>query len=798
MDSQRPPLVVVVNDDPLQLTCLGGLLKEAGYETRTYGDAETALKAMSALGPPPDLVVTDVYMPGIDGWRFCRLLRSAEYLAFNDVPILVVSAIFAGDEPAQIAKDIGADSFMAAPVDGEAFLARIEALRRGERQASPLKILIVEDSPSLSNLMRQRFSDAGFSVTTAGTLEEAKARLEASRFEVALVDYHLPDGVGASLLEWRAHRCDGCAYILMTTDPDPELALSWMKAGGTAYVRKPFDFAYLIELCAKVRRERALMRSERLLEERTRELTESERRLRLAMEVARMGHWRFDCATQQIEWFGDHHKLFGIAHSDFAGTLAALQKMVHPEDRARGEANLRRTIEEGVPFDNVYRVVFPDGTIRWLHSYGRLNPDVNGRPDNVFGVTQDITSLKRAEEEQKKLQAQLAQAQKLDSIGRLAGGVAHDFNNMLGVMLGHAEMAMETLREDDPLRADLQSIRDAANRSADLTRQLLAFARKQTISPRVLDLNESVKGMLGMLRRLIGENVALAWQPGSEPARVEMDPTQVDQLLVNLCVNARDAVGASGKIVIETCRIDVDAAFCASHPDSEPGRYARLSVIDNGSGMDAYTLSKLFEPFFTTKGLGKGTGLGLSTVYGIVKQNHGFIEVASEPGKGSVFHVYLPLAAKAVEDADAWGGKAAVVEHHETLLLVEDDSANLQMAKRMLASLGYRVLAANGAEEAMALARESGGGVDCLLTDVVMPGMNGFELSKRLSALFPGMKCLYMSGHADDILNQQGTMDPAMNFISKPFGRLQLGTKLHEVLSAQASMTSRNAAAKSD
>ena len=273
---------------------------------------------------------------------------------------------------------------------------------------------------------------------------------------------------------------------------------------------------------------------------------------------------------------------------------------------------------------------------------GRIQQDTDGNFVRSHCILTNITERKRAEEEREKLQAQLNQAQKMESVGRLAGGVAHDFNNMLGVILGHAEMAMEQVDSAHPLHADLQEIQKAAKRSADLTRQLLAFARKQTIAPKVLDLNETVEGMLKMLRRLIGEDIDLAWLPDNNLWLVKVDPSQMDQILANLCVNARDAITGTGKITIETANIAFDASYCAEHAGFVPGEYVLLAVSDNGCGMDKETQGRIFEPFFTTKGVGEGTGLGLATVYGIVKQNNGFINVYSEPAQGTTFRIYLP------------------------------------------------------------------------------------------------------------------------------------------------------------
>jgi PAS domain S-box-containing protein len=408
--------------------------------------------------------------------------------------------------------------------------------------------------------------------------------------------------------------------------------------------------------------------------------------------------------------------------------------------------------------------------------------DDDGNFVALQGVTRDITERKKAESESEKLQEQLHQAQKMESVGRLAGGVAHDFNNMLGVILGHTELAMDKLDPSQPLYTHLLEVRKAAERSADLTRQLLAFARKQTIAPKVLDLNDTVGGMLKMLRRLIGEDIHLAWMPGANLFPVKVDPSQIDQILANLCVNARDAIEGVGKITIETQDITFDEAFCASHMDFTPGEYVLLAVSDNGCGMDKETQSKLFEPFFTTKEVGKGTGLGLATVYGIVKQNSGFINVYSEPGQGTTFKIYLPQHETGTPVQTDTATAKPVACGNETILLVEDEPTLLRLATIMLERLGYVVIVAKTPGEAIHLAHEHSGPIHLLMTDVVMPGMNGRDLAKNLLSIYPGIKSLFMSGYTANVIVHNGVLDEGVHFIQKPFSLKDLGAKLRDVL----------------
>ena len=390
-------------------------------------------------------------------------------------------------------------------------------------------------------------------------------------------------------------------------------------------------------------------------------------------------------------------------------------------------------------------------------------------------IATDITDLK-------KMEAQLLQAQKMESVGRLAGGVAHDFNNMLGVILGHAELALEQAEGNPEIYSDLKEIQKAAQRSADLTRQLLTFARKQIITPRKLDLNLTVKSMLTMLRRLIGEDIDLAWKPAETLWPVKMDPSQIDQILANLCVNARDAIAGVGKLTIETGMVSFDEAYCAEHAGVIPGDFVLLSVSDDGCGMDKETLNNLFEPFFTTKEMGKGTGLGLAMIYGIVKQNNGFINVYSEPGQGSTFRIYLPRLF-ADEDTDMTvPEKKAPARGTETILLVEDEPAILRMTYMMLERNGYSVISAATPSQAMEKAKNHSGVIDLLMTDVVMPEMNGRDLSGQITDLYPDIRLLFMSGYTANVIAHQGVLDEGVAFIQKPFSMADLAEKIREVL----------------
>jgi len=387
----------------------------------------------------------------------------------------------------------------------------------------------------------------------------------------------------------------------------------------------------------------------------------------------------------------------------------------------------------------------------------------------IADMAWNVVTYKLAEQSKEELEARLNQSQKMELVGQLAGGIAHDFNNMLEVILGHAEIALEQVAPELPLHTDIRTIQTAATRTADLTRQLLGFARKQTVMPEILDLNKRVEGLLDMLKHLAGESVAVDWIPESSPVQVKIDPSQIDQILVNLCVNSRDAITGIGTITIETGNMTVEKAYCDSlHFCREPGDYVTLSVRDNGCGIAKTDFPHIFEPFFTTKELGKGTGMGLSTVFGIVKQNNGCIDCQSEPGKGTTVTIYIPHfkeIRQSVPEQTTCPGHYGT----DTVLLVEDEPEILKLCQLMLEQHGYSVLLAPTPHEAFRIAEEYPGGIDLLLTDVIMPEMNGCDLAKKILSVRPNLKTLFMSGYNIDVISRLGVLDEGINYIQKPF-----------------------------
>ncbi|MGD9947756.1 MAG: PAS domain S-box protein [Desulfobulbus sp.] len=415
-----------------------------------------------------------------------------------------------------------------------------------------------------------------------------------------------------------------------------------------------------------------------------------------------------------------------------------------------------------------------------LRTYLLVNNE--GQPEGMSAVVRDISRRKQAEEERKKLGDRLNLAQKLESVGQLAGGVAHDFNNMLSVIIGFAELALRSMEVPRPLDMYLREIVTAAKRSADVTRQLLTFARQQTIVPKELDLNPTLEGMIKMLRRLIGENIELSWLPGEDIWPVKMDPSQINQLLANLCVNARDAIDGVGKITMETGKVSFDEAYCAERGGFLPGDFVMLAVSDTGSGIDRTILDKIFEPFFTTKAVGQGTGLGLATVYGIVKQNRGFINVYSEPGQGTTFRIYLPRHLGNIEQGAESELQSIPIGQGELVLVVEDEPAMLSLTQTLLEQLNYKVLTASKPGDALIAAREYGQAIDLVISDVIMPEMNGRDLVKEMSEFCPNAKILFMSGYTANVIAHRGELEVETRFLTKPFSTSELAWKARETL----------------
>lgn len=892
--------VLVVNDDRIQLLRLVRLLEAQGLDVAGFTGADQALEAMGREAAPA-LIVTDLHMPGLDGWGFCRLLRSPEFPAFNRVPILVVSATFSGEDPSRITADLGANGFLPAPVNGPRFLEAVRAILAGTVPRQSPVVLIVEDSFTQASIISRAFRNHGYEVRLAATGAEAIFRFKEDPPQVVVLDYHLPDMEGDTLLPLFREMDARAPVILITGDPDPGLALRATRLGARAYLQKPFDPEYLLTLCANARRELALLNVEILLEKRTQELRASETRLQLAMEATQDVIWDWNPTGGGLYLSARLATLLGESPQEVYSSFLAQRGRVHPEDRARLRSSLVALFRNrGDDFQEAFRLRHASGA--WVHVQARgkvlvrnarggaerivgtlsdvsdrqraedalkqsresllrlfrLSPsaitlsnipegtflevnegfcrytgwqaeevlgrsavelglwadpadrvkaqemlqrdgefhnfeagfrtkhgdtlaglmsgkvvDVEGKPC-LMAVTTDITERKRAEEERGRLEEMLWRVQRLESIGSLAGGLAHDFNNLLAPIMGFAELVLDGLAPEDPNRDRLLQIFSAGQRGRELTRQLLAFSRKQVLTLRPVNLTAVIEGFQGLLRRAIREDIHLCIETPGEEALVRADVGQLEQVLMNLCLNAQDAMPLGGQLTLSLRRGWLgDSPGSALHPAAKGGPCQVLTVRDTGTGMEPEMLERIFEPFFTTKEVGKGTGLGLAVVFGIIHQHGGFITVDSEKGRGTSFHIQLPLLeAGDTPMPEARGVAPRAFLCGERILLVEDDAQVRESTRALLLSQGLTVHSAEELQDCLEILRREA--VDLLLTDVILPGLDGHALHARLEEAHPGLPVVYMSGHPQEVLSSHGLGDTDALLLRKPFTREEL------------------------
>jgi PAS domain S-box-containing protein len=497
----------------------------------------------------------------------------------------------------------------------------------------------------------------------------------------------------------------------------------------------------------------------------TQALQRSEERLRLALDSARMGIWYWAVESNALVWDDNLREIYGLGRDDPMTSYEQFMSRVHQDDREFVAQSVSRALREGTSLDYEFRIVLPDGRVRWVADLGTMGRDGQGRPAYLTGVCMDVTERRAFEE-------RLRQSHRMESVGRLAGGVAHETNNQMSVVLSAADFILRRRDVPEAVRSDLEHIRNAAERTSAVTAQLLAFSRRQILRPVVLDLNELVRSWEGVLLRTMGADCVVLLRPGPTPAPIRADPGRLEQVLLNLVLNARDAMPRGGTLTVETFVTELTHEYLRRRPEVaiRPGPYVVLAVSDTGHGMDRDTLGHIFEPFFTTKGVGHGTGLGLSTVYGIVKQSDGYVWAYSEPGQGSTFKVYLPLAEQPEAEPETPTATPVRRGQGESVLLVEDDDAVRLVIKRALEEGGYRVLEAANGRDALALLGSTSSRIALVLTDVVMPKMSGRELAERIAELRPGTPVVFTSGYTDGEIVRRGLLDPAAAFIQKPFG----------------------------
>jgi PAS domain S-box-containing protein len=508
-------------------------------------------------------------------------------------------------------------------------------------------------------------------------------------------------------------------------------------------------------------------------------LRESEASLEEAQSIAHIGSWDHDLVKRRLHWSNETYRIFGYGQERPLACFALFIERVHPDDRERVIRAGEEARASGQPFRAEHRIIRPDGSERLVVQQAELFTDSQGKVVRMIGTTQDITDIRHLED-------QLRHSQKLEALGQLAGGIAHDFNNVLTAINGYSNLVLQELRPQDPLRPELEEIRKAGERAATLTQQLLAFSRKQVLQLRTINLNTIVADMDKMLRRLLGADIELLTHLAPDLGYVKADAGQIEQVILNLALNARDAMPAGGQLTVETANAALDEEYARMHHAVVPGRYALLAVTDMGCGMDAATQARIFEPFFTTKQKGKGTGLGLSTVYGIVKQSGGFIWIYSEPGHGSTFKIYLPLCDDAVEEARPVTRSSASSEGSETVLVVEDDPTVCRFVCLALARNGYQVLEASNGKQALEVCDQHLGEIRLLVTDLVMPEMGGQQLAEILSKARPEIRILYLSGYTQNSVVRQGTLHSEVTFLQKPFAVEALLQRVRQILNGPA------------
>jgi two-component system cell cycle sensor histidine kinase/response regulator CckA len=806
--------VLIIEDNEQNLYLARFMLEQRGYRVEAAPDGPSGIVA--ALRLRPALILLDIQLPGMDGHEVARRLRS--HAALLGVPIVAVTSYaMPGDRERILAA--GCTGYVEKPINPESFLPEVEAFMAAQGEnGGALRVLVVDDIEANRYLLEALLRSHGYKVARASQGAEA---LELARLEppdLIVSDILMPVMDGFSLCrEWRKDaRLADIPFVFYTatyTSPeDEELAMS---LGADLFLIKPLepdvlmprlqdlltahregrlvrpprtqadDQASLREYNAALIRKledkmRQLESLNRQLEQRVRErTTELEAANRELQALSHVGTWTSELSPRsRLTWSPETHRIFGLPPEAFDGRQETFFSLVHPDDLESVRAASRDAWAGLRPLNVEHRILRAEGRVRWVHEQAELERDAQGLPVRLVGIVRDIT-------DQRVLAEQLRQAQKMEAVGQLAGGVAHDFNNLLTVVQGHASLLLAMQGLPPGATESAQQIAEAAERASSLTRQLLTFSRQQLLRLRPLDLNGIVAGMTRMLRRIVGEHIALHEGLASSLPRVLADTGMMEQVIMNLVVNARDAMPKGGRLSLQTSVVELDAASVAQSPSARAGRYVVLSISDTGSGIEPEHLPHIFEPFFTTKGVGHGTGLGLATVYGIIQQHQGWITVDTEPGHGTKFSIFLPITEAAAEPAPESTGPG-VAGGGETILVAEDEAAVRLLVQSILSRHGYRVLVAENAAEALQVWHSVAGKVDLLLTDLVMPGeLSGRELAERLLREQPHLKVIFTSGYSAESLTANALTDAATAFLQKPYRPEKLVVAVRECLDAK-------------
>jgi len=647
-------------------------------------------------------------------------------------------------------------------------------------------ILIVDDTPGDLKILMTLLKESGHQVRPASDGELALRSVNARLPELIILDVGLPglDGYQVCQRLKTIDEARDIPVLFISASVEPIDKVRAFEAGGVDYITKPFEAS---EVQARVQTHLKMRLMQKQLSwqsSRDREARiKSEEQFRLFFENAPVYCYILSPEDRILNVNRSALQRLGYKKEELIGRH--VRTIYAPETQEKMQEQLDKWHQTGDLSDVEMEIISKGGHRRTVVLNVGSIRDPQGNIASSVSVHHDITERLQAEEEKSRLEEQLRHSQKMEAVGLLAGGVAHDFNNSLCAITGSADLALLDLPHADPLREQLTDIVTAANRAAKLTQQLLAFSRKQVIDLRSVDLNHLIETLSPMLSRLIGENIILRTLPQAQLASIRADPSQMEQIVLNLAINARDAMPNGGELIVETRDVSYDSAYCEKHTGVHPGTYVVLEVRDTGCGMNAEVRARIFEPFFTTKGLGQGTGLGLATVFGIVEQNGGRIEVNSEPGHGSSFTVYLPSR---LNDT----GPIAIVKPptdsggNETLLVVEDEDLLRKLAVKFLKRRGYTVLAASAGAEALVLAEQHDGPIDLLLTDVVMPHMNGHELADKLQQARPDIQVLYTSGYSHNVIAHHGVLDEGLLFIPKPYTLSTVAARVREVLDQAA------------
>jgi len=760
-------VILNVDDNDSGRYVISRILLREGFEVK---EARSGHEALRLAQENPDLIVLDVNLPDLSGFEVCRAIKSNPRTAA--IPVLHLSATAVTAQERAAGLEVGADAYLPQPVEPDLLLATIKALLRARRAESEVQKAAREWQTTFDAI-----SHSVCLLDTEGRIQRANEAMS------VLLGRPLKEIVGSSYDElwagtvpptegWPFERTRltgrresselqvGDRWLLATTDPLLDESGAFCGAVRT-----------VVDITERKQREQERERMVQQLEAARARLEAVLNQMPAGVLLAEAPSGRLILANGLVEqiWrqpfqpgadFGQycHHRCF------------------HPDGRPYepDQYPIMRSMRTGeIVIDEEIEILRGDGSRGTILASSAPIRDRDG--NIVAGVVafQDIS-------ERKQLEQQLRQSQKMEAVGRLAGGVAHDFNNLLTIVAGYGQMLLDGLGPGDPIRRDLEAIMEAANRATTLTRQLLTFSRRQVVQPKILDLNRLVARMNRMLRRVIGEDVELKTALDAEVGRIKADPGQIEQVIMNLAVNARDAMPKGGKLVIETA--DIELGKESREVDLSPGPYVRLLVSDTGKGMDPETQSHIFEPFFTTKGRGKGTGLGLSTVYGIIRQCGGDIAVLSEMGKGTTFRLYFPLVEEATRPSGSTGHSRLLRKGTETILLVEDEADVRTLAREMLGRQGYKVLEAGSGEEALRVWERCRDSIDLLLTDVIMPQMSGHDLALQLRAVQPDLKVLYVSGYTGDVIARYGVLSTEAAFLPKPFTHDVLAQKVRQVL----------------